>query len=130
MQKAKNKVRAQNGATGTTQSSSKQLDLIFHALADSTRREILNLITSESLMVTEIAGKFEMSLNAVSKHLKILEAAGFLTRKTTGRVHMCRLNPKPFDSVKEVVAFYSRFWESQLQGLEDYLNAQQTKNDL
>ena len=99
----------------------KKLDQIFLALGDSTRRKILLLIAEKSRSVTEIAAQFDVSLNAISKHLKVLERAGFLIRTKQGRIFNCRMNPEPLASVSETVSFYSKFWDTQLDQLESYL---------
>jgi len=95
-----------------------RLDRLFHALADSTRREILRLTATESRRVTDLAEPFAMSLNAVSKHIKVLEEVGLLSRTIDGRVHRCRLNAQPLADVAAVVAYYRRFWEHQLDQLD------------
>ncbi len=72
-----------------------QLDLIFHALADATRRHILQQLAAKECTVSELAEPYEISLAAVSKHLKVLEKAGLLTRAVDGRVHRCAMGVKP-----------------------------------
>jgi len=98
-----------------------QLDKIFHALSDTTRRRLLNYLAEKECMVTELAEPFDMSLNAVSKHLKVLEAAGLLQRKRDGRIHRCRIDVQPLSEVENVVAHYKQFWESQMDQLEHAL---------
>lgn len=95
-----------------------QLDKIFHALSDTTRRRLLQYLSEKECMVTELAEPFSMSLNAVSKHLKVLEAAGFLRRTRDGRIHRCRIDIEPLSKVERVVADYKKFWESQMDQLE------------
>ncbi|MFD4930278.1 ArsR/SmtB family transcription factor [Peribacillus butanolivorans] len=70
-----------------------KLDNIFQALADPTRREIVRLIASNDRTVSELAAPFDMSLAAISKHIKVLERAGLLNKTTKGRTNICRLNP-------------------------------------
>lgn len=94
-----------------------RLDRVFHALADRTRREILRRVAEREHRVTDLARPFDMSLNAVSKHIKILERAGLLTRTIDGRVHRCRLNGEPLEEVVKVVAFYRRYWEDHMDHL-------------
>ena len=101
-------------------------DLIFLALSDRTRRRILDLIAKDSLCVTDIASGFDMSLNAISKHLMVLEKAGLLVRTKDGRIHNCRMNPKPLEEIRDLVAHYSKFWEKQLDGLEAYLEGKES----
>jgi DNA-binding transcriptional ArsR family regulator len=98
-----------------------QLDKIFHALSDTTRRRLLNRLAEKECMVTELAEPYAMSLNAISKHLKVLEAAGLLRRTKDGRVHRCRIDIEPLGEVERVVAYYKQFWECQMDQLEHAL---------
>ena len=102
---------------------SESLDLVFHALADSTRREILTRLTQGQSTVGEIAGPFKMSLAAVSKHIKVLEEAGLLTRARAkdGRIHLCAMNGEPLARARDVIRFYEQFWEGRFQALDRYL---------
>jgi len=88
-----------------------QLDTIFHALADATRRKILNLIAEIPLRVTDIAAQFETSLNAISKHLKVLEKAGLMTRKKDGRVYHCKTNTERLKEVENWILPYKEYWQ-------------------
>ncbi len=82
------------------------LDLVFAALADSTRRTILTILLEDDHAVTDLAAPFEMSLTAISKHLKILEAAGLITREKRGRVIWCKLEPDAMrDSIRWIESF-------------------------
>lgn len=94
--------------------SSNQLDLLFYALSDPTRRQILSLIKDGTQTIGELASPFEMSLAAVSKHIKILEKANLLKRKKTGRIHQCSLNPRALKTVEECIKFYTNFWNENL----------------
>jgi DNA-binding transcriptional ArsR family regulator len=100
-----------------------QLDLLFYALSDTTRRRILTLVGEKAHTVTELAQPFEMSLAAVSKHIKILERAKLLIRKKEGRIHSCTLDPSALKSAEECIKFYTQFWNQRLdlfaQNLED-----------
>ena len=98
-----------------------RLDRTFHALADATRRSILSKIAEQECTVSELAEPFQMSLAAVSKHLKVLESAGLLTRTVDGRVHRCLLNGEPLQEASTVIQDYQKFWDTQLQSLEDFL---------
>jgi DNA-binding transcriptional ArsR family regulator len=91
-----------------------QLDLLFYALSDSTRRQILALIGEEAHTVTELAQPFKMSLAAVSKHIKILEKAKLLIRKKEGRIHSCTLDPSALRTAEECIQFYTQFWNQKL----------------
>jgi DNA-binding transcriptional ArsR family regulator len=97
------------------------LDKTFAALADPTRRAILARLARGEASVTELAEPFNISLPAVSKHLRVLEKAGLLAREREGRVHRCRLVVAPMKDAAEWIAFYQRFWEGQFDALADYL---------
>jgi DNA-binding transcriptional ArsR family regulator len=101
--------------------SSQNLDRVFHALADPTRREILNMLTQQQRTIGELADPFRMSLAAVSKHIKVLEDSGLLTRARNGRIHRCTMNAEPLKEAKDVITFYQQFWENQFKALDQYL---------
>jgi DNA-binding transcriptional ArsR family regulator len=94
------------------------LDEVFHALASEPRRRMLNALAEGERTVGDLAGPFEMSLAAVSKHLKVLEGAKLVERRSQGRKTICRLTPGPLAGVHEWVAFYERFWNERLDALE------------
>lgn len=100
-----------------------QLDLLFYALSDSTRRQILALAGRKAHTVTELAKPFKMSLAAVSKHIKILEDAKLLIRKRQGRIHFCTLDASQLKTAEACIKFYTQFWNQRLdllaQNLED-----------
>jgi DNA-binding transcriptional ArsR family regulator len=98
-----------------------QLDPVFHALGDRTRRHMLRTLTSGEQSVSQLAEPFDMSLAAVSKHIKVLENAGLIRREVRGRVHLCRLDPGPLASVQQWLAFYERFWTDRLTVLDRLL---------
>ena len=97
------------------------LTATFSALADPTRREILKRLRRGERSVGELAGPLEMSWPAVSKHLKVLEAAGLLERRREGRNHLVSLNAAPIKAAGEWLNFYRKFWEGSLDRLADYL---------
>lgn len=99
-----------------------QLDHIFHALADPTRREMVRMIAAQEMTVSELAEPFDMSLAAASKHIKVLERSGLLERSIHGRTHTCRLNPSVMSRALEWLQFYERFWTRQFDVLERELN--------
>ena len=99
------------------------IDRTFTALADPTRRAILARLASGEVSVGEIAAPFDMSLPAISKHLKILEQAGLLERRRDGRTLYCRMEPKPLEDVSEWIARQRAFWEGRLDSLASYLAA-------
>jgi DNA-binding transcriptional ArsR family regulator len=98
------------------------LDAVFSALADPTRRDILQRLSEGEASVSELAEPFEMSLPAVSKHLGVLEDAGLVTRQKEGRTRHCRLVAAPMQEALEWIAHYGRFWEAQLDSLEGFLS--------
>lgn len=97
------------------------MNLVFHALADATRRQMLHDLAAGERTVSELAGPFAMSLAAASKHIKVLEGAGLIRREVRGRTHVCRLDPAPLASAHEWLSFYERFWTSRLELLEQLL---------
>ena len=105
------------------------LSATFAALADPTRRAILARLASTSgeTSVTELAAPFEMSLAAVSKHLKVLEGAGLVARSHRAQWRPCRLDAAPLRTVSEWVDHYRRFWEQSFDRLDLYLQEMQKK---
>jgi DNA-binding transcriptional ArsR family regulator len=101
-----------------------QLDGVFNALCDPTRRAILARLSTHEARVTEIAGKFPISLNSVSKHIRILERAGLVRRRVAGRDHFLALEPKPFDDLTRWMHETREFWNSRLDRLEAALRAE------
>ncbi len=101
---------------------SEQLDRTFFALSDPTRRAIIsNLATQGTCSVLELAKPFDMSLPAISKHLKLLENANLIAREQQGRVHYLKLRSDPMREAEEWLIAYQQFWQSQLDSLEDFL---------
>jgi DNA-binding transcriptional ArsR family regulator len=98
-----------------------QMNSVFHALGDATRRQMLRDLASGERTVSELAQPFAMSLAAASKHIKVLEGAGLIRRQVRGRTHLCRLEPAPLASAHEWLGFYERFWNSRLDILEQLL---------
>ena len=94
----------------------------FSALADPTRRAILARLMSDEATVTELAQPFDMSLPAVSKHLKVLERAGLIARGRDAQWRPCRLRAGPLKSVSEWVEHYRRFWTESFDRLDEYLS--------
>jgi DNA-binding transcriptional ArsR family regulator len=103
------------------------LDRTFAALADPTRRAILTRLATGQASVTELAEPFEMSLPAVSKHLKVLERAGLISRSREAQWRPCRLEPAPLKDVADWVEEYRDLWEARLGRLDDYLREIQGK---
>jgi DNA-binding transcriptional ArsR family regulator len=103
------------------------LSSTFAALADPTRRAILARLASGETSVTELAEPFAMSLPAVTKHLKVLERAGLITRGRQAQWRPCKLDAQPLREASDWMAQYRAFWEDRLDRLEDYLNIIQSK---
>ncbi len=100
-----------------------QLDAIFAALADPTRRAMLRQLSRGEFSVGELAAPFSMSFAGASKHLKALEKAGLVTRAIQGRTHLCRLNAQPMHGALEWLRYYENFWNARLDDLERELTA-------
>jgi DNA-binding transcriptional ArsR family regulator len=98
-----------------------EMNSVFHALGDATRRQMLRDLAAGERTVSELAQPFAMSLAAASKHIKVLEGAGLIRREVRGRTHVCRLEPGPLASAHEWLGFYERFWNSRLDLLEQLL---------
>jgi len=107
---------------------SKNLDATFAALADPTRRAILARLAKGEVSVTDLAAPFDMSLPAISKHLKVLERAGLIIRGRDAQWRPCRLDARPLREVASFVESYRRFWEDSFEGLDDYLEKLQRKD--
>ena len=104
-----------------------QLSSTFAALADPTRRAILARLATGECSVTELAEPFEMSMPAVSKHLKVLERAGLVARSRDAQWRPCRLEAAPLKDVAVWVDGYRRIWERRLDRLDEYLRVLQAK---
>ena len=107
--------------------SSDRLSTTFAALADPTRRAILARLAQGDASVTELAEPFEMSMPAVSKHLKVLERAGLIARGRDAQWRPCRLEAGPLKEVADWVEHYRGFWEQSFDRLDDYLRELKNK---
>ncbi len=95
------------------------LDKVFLALSHPVRRQILARLAQDAATVTDIAEPFELSLNAISKHLKTLEKAGLIQREVLGREHYCKIRTKPLEEVSRwLAAYYQGFWTGRLEAME------------
>lgn len=114
--------------------NSQQLDLLFYALSDPTRREILRMTKVGTQTISDLAAPFKMSLAAISKHIKILEKAKLLKREKIGRIHECSFNPEALRSAEECIKFYTNFWNDSLDSfaadLEDTKKKKTKKRSL
>jgi len=104
------------------------LSSTFAALADPTRRAILARLASGEAPVTELAKPFDMSMPAISKHLKVLERAGLIARSREAQWRPCRIEAGRLKEVADWVEHYRRFWEQSLDRLDEYLQELQSKN--
>ena len=105
-----------------------RLSMTFSALADPTRRAILARLALGEASVTELAEPFEMSLPAISKHLKVLERVGLIARGREAQWRPCRLEAAPLRNVAEWVEHYRQFWEESFDRLNEYLLEAQAKD--
>ncbi len=103
------------------QTQSDSLSTTFAALADPTRRAILARLTLGETSVNELAEPFEISLPAISRHLKVLENAGLISRSREAQWRPCKLNPTQFKDVADWIDGYRKFWEASFDRLDDYL---------
>jgi DNA-binding transcriptional ArsR family regulator len=97
------------------------LDRVFRALANEPRREILRQVARERRTVTELAERFDMSLAAVSKHVRVLEDANLIAQTREGRLHWCRLNPDALEPARASIEELRSFWNTRIDGLESFL---------
>ena len=107
---------------GYAQAAQRRLDATFAALADPTRRAILARLASGEASVTELAGPFEMTQPAISKHLKVLERAGLISRNREAQRRPSRLVAMPLAEASEWLEHYRHFWETSFQRLDGLLN--------
>ncbi len=98
-----------------------QLNSVFHALGDATRRRMLRDLTDGERTVGQLAEPFSISLAAASKHIKALENAGLIRREVRGRTHFCHLEPGPLASAHQWLNYYERYWSDRLDRLERLL---------
>ncbi|WJH40465.1 metalloregulator ArsR/SmtB family transcription factor [Aliirhizobium terrae] len=107
-----------------------QIDTVFHALSDATRRQMLRELTRGERTVGQLAEPYAMSLAAASKHIKVLEGAGLVRREIQGRTHLCRLDPGPLATAHEWLSFYEHFWTDRLDALERLLKEDDARRAL
>ena len=104
-----------------TASRTARLDAVFAALADPTRRAIIERLSRSEARVTEVAEPFRMSLNAVSKHIRVLELSGVVERRRIGRDHILSINARSLDEVDGWIERTRRYWERRLDAMERLL---------
>jgi DNA-binding transcriptional ArsR family regulator len=98
-----------------------RLDLVFRALSDPTRRAMLERLARGELTVGELASPFRMSLAAASKHIQTLERAGLVKRTVRGRIHYCRIDPRPLARADDWLRGYERLWDTRIERLVELL---------
>ena len=101
--------------------SPNKLDYTLVALADPKRRAILRRLAQGEARVTELAAPFDVSLNAISKHIKLLERAGLVQRRRIGREHVIQFKPEPLGKVQDWITKQTAFWQSSLEAMDDLL---------
>jgi DNA-binding transcriptional ArsR family regulator len=108
--------------------ASRRLDQVFRALAHPVRREILGRIGTEERTITDLAAPFDMTLEAVSQHVRVLERAKLLRRTRQGRVHRCRMDPAPLRDAGATLIKLAGFWDQQLASLDRWLRSPPAKD--
>lgn len=96
---------------------------VFHAVADPTRRKMLDLLAEQDRPVTDLVNRFDISQPSISQHLRVLRDAGLVTVQKAGRLRIYSLNPEPIRKVFDWAAFFERFWNERLDNLDRYLAA-------
>jgi DNA-binding transcriptional ArsR family regulator len=107
--------------------SSEEADLVFRALSDGTRREMLAALGGGEVSISELALPFDMSLAGVSKHVKVLERAGLVDVRKEGRTHYCRFNRRALRPATDIIRYYERFWNTRLDALQAHLEGQRRR---
>ena len=101
--------------------SETRLDVLFRALGDQTRRGMLGRLAQGELTVSELAEPYDISLAAASKHIQTLERAGLVKRTVRGRIHYCRIDPRPLARADEWLRGYERLWDTRIERLAELL---------
>jgi DNA-binding transcriptional ArsR family regulator len=104
-----------------------QLDA-FQVIADPSRRQILLMLTEDTYNINSISEQFDMSRPAVSKHIKILQSAGFVSIRVIGREHYCTLNKDGFEEIRDWIGSFDKFWNNKLKKLEEVLKSKSIKS--
>jgi DNA-binding transcriptional ArsR family regulator len=98
-----------------------RLDLVFRALGDPTRRTMLERLAKGEQTVSDLAAPYRMSLAAASKHIQTLEKAGLVKRTVRGRIHYCRIDPRPLERADDWLRGYERLWDTRIERLKEML---------
>jgi DNA-binding transcriptional ArsR family regulator len=113
--------RTAAGRTAPARARAARLDQVFRALAHPVRREILGRIGVQECTISDLAAPFDMSFEAVSQHVRVLERAKLLRRTRQGRIHRCRMDPAPLREAGAVLVKLAGFWDQQLASLDRWL---------
>lgn len=105
------------------------LDDVFGALADPTRRGMLEMLSAGKTNVRSLAEPFNMSQPAISKHLRVLESAGLIRREKRGREHHISVNSKPVEQARDWISHYTKFWKQQFDAVDEYLKKKEAQQD-
>ena len=105
-----------------------QLNLVFSALSDPTRRDMLARLAEGETNVSTLALSHAMSQPAISKHVRVLEKAGLIRRTRKGREHLIRVNPQPIEEAQNWIGRYARFWKDQFDAVDAYLEARKQES--
>jgi DNA-binding transcriptional ArsR family regulator len=100
----------------------------FQAIGDPSRRQMLHLLSKQNLTINALAENFDMTRPAVSKHIKILYGAGFISIEDIGRERHCRLNKKGFQDLQQWIGYFDQFWQIKLKKLDDLISKQTKKS--
>src|SRR5579864_1417909 len=114
---------------GAVDAEAEHLDLVFFALSDPVRRAILSRLDGGSLLVSEIAAPFGISLQAVSKHIQVLVRAGLVSQARTGRVSRCSLEAEPLSAAAAWINRYAKYWQAQFEALAQHLTRIEQERD-
>ena len=101
---------------------------VFQVIADPSRRQMMQLLSRDSMTINALAKNFDMSRPAVSKHIKIMYSAGFISIKDIGRERHCTLKQEGFNELQDFINYFDKFWASKLKKLETLLNAKAKGN--
>jgi len=106
----------------------KFMDSVFYALSNKTRRNIILQLTKKDLTVNELAEKYDMTLQGVSKHIHVLMKSGLITQTKEGRTKYCKFNYEHLSKISELIDQYRAFWERRLEALDEYLEKRRRRD--
>ena len=111
------------------ENKSEFMDRVFYALSNTTRRNILLELTKNDLTVNELAEKYDMTLQGVSKHIHVLVSSGLVSQEKQGRVKYCKFNYQHLNKISELLEKYRVFWEKRLDGLEKFIEKRKKEKE-